>query len=318
VLGSGALTALALYGSATNQRVASGLLVPLLMGFSVLISVVDSFRGGSTMVDIMRSALLLAPAYTLLFLLQTTARIAPEAENVVWRLRVLTWVSVLAGALLSWWRKDYYWLGGVLPMALWVCLQSLTTLPSTLPCMYAWGAVRGLRGKLWNRLLTPGWGSGVGFCILTWLLVMACNEQVAVMTNSERLIWALLLPALLFPLAIFRVVGWHGVPWGLYLLTQTICWAVGLVVEGKKVAGKPSVGDWLLSLTPTGAMTSQLLKNVDYLDSEWEVLMGLVLPMAAVTVLICLWAARRQQMLTTVLEKRGQQQQDAIQPSAQS
>lgn len=310
-MGCGVLTALGLYSSAMNQRLAGGALLPLLLVvLYALMSFMDAVGATSGMRDLVQSCVLLAPAYTLYFLLLTAGRIASEAESLVHWQRLLAWGCCLLGAVVGGWQGHFFWLAGMLPMALGVCLQAVTSLPSTLPSTYAWGARRGRLGWWWNRLLTPGWASGVGYCLLTWLLLLGCHELLVLgsggLAAETRLVWGLVLPALLFPLAVFRLAGWHGVPWPMYLLVQAICWALVLVIGRGLAANALKPEDWLISLTPLSALTAYQVERLDYLAQAKPILLGLVLPVAVITVLVCLWAAWQHWKLISLLEKRSQ------------
>lgn len=172
--------------------------------------------------------------YTYLMLEIAAARIAPVSENHAAPKRLLalglTVVAVILGATVSD-EKTGVWMVGSSLVCGWVMLEALCERTVMVPSMYASFARRGVLGRLAGRVLYPGWASGLVFCALITLLLVAVfwivgtTHHAASWREDRRMaemVFPIFFASMISPVAVLRLFPRVKQPVWLYILVQAV------------------------------------------------------------------------------------------------
>lgn len=175
-----------------------------------------------------------AGVYTYLLLEIAAARIAPVSENHAAPKRLLALglagVAVILAASVDD-EKTALWMVGMSLVCGWVMLEALCERTVMVPSLYSSCARHGVLGRLAGRVLYPGWASGLVFCGLLTLLLVAVfwivgSTQHAASWREDRrmaeLVFPLFFTALVCPVVVLLLFPRVKQPVWLYILVQAV------------------------------------------------------------------------------------------------
>lgn len=202
-------------------------------------------------------ALFACVCYTLFFLLETTARIAPQAEVHPWARRLLPLVAFPVAGLafaLNGEELAMMLFFSFVPMITWAVVVGLTELPSTLVITYLPWEKRGLLGRLAGVVLHPGWPSAVVYATLVifggWLVLNLMGPSYDLHVIHPTL----LLAAVTMPVLILLGFSRAKNRLGFYVLVQFLCLLWFVVAQ----MAERHVKDDMVLLVPTSAFLASV------------------------------------------------------------